>query len=263
MLWHTTILGFSVATCAIALALTALPISPNFDQPTFDGKTAMAAAGGNGKANGNAGANGKANGKGLAGDQVQEAKAHPAKKDKLTKEDAMHPSNLGRLNGFMHASPQALANASPNSAVGTLSKTYRDALLGYSTDGTVTTTDLAGILAEAANKPLTGEQVIAVHEKLIATNPEIADDEALSAQLTDEAFADQLADEANEIQAAETDQGLGNDESDDDDDVAEGDDGDDADDGESQGALADAADAVGDAVTDTASAIGDFFDETF
>ena len=156
----------------------------------------------------------------------------------------MHPSNLGRLNGFLHASPQALANASPNSAVGTLSKTYRDALLAA--DGTVTTDDLAGILAEAANKPLTGEQVIAVHEKLIATNPELAEDEALSAQLTDEDFADELADEANEIQASETNQGLGGDESDGSDDVAEGDDADDAD--ENDGALADAADTVGDAV---------------
>jgi len=171
----------------------------------------------------------------------------------------MHPSNLGRLNGFLNASPQALANASPNSAVGTLSKTYRDALLA--SDGTLTTDELAGILAEAANKPLTGEQVLAVHEKLIATNPELAEDEALSAQLTDEDFADDLADEANEIQATETNQGLGGDEGEEGDDVAEGDDADDTD--ENDGALADAADTVGDAVTDTASAIGDFFDETF
>ena len=184
---------------------------------------------------------------------------HLTAKGKLSKDEAMHPSNLGRLNGFLNASPQALANASPNSAVGTLSKTYRDALLNA--DGTVTTDDLAGILAEAANKPLTGEQVLAVHEKLIATNPELAEDEALSAQLTDEEFADELADEANEIQATETNQGLGGDEGEEGDDVAEGDDADD--DAESDGALADAADTVGDAVTDTASAIGDFFDETF
>ncbi|MFN0194941.1 MAG: hypothetical protein ACKVP5_23670 [Aestuariivirga sp.] len=225
---------------------------------TIDGKAALAAAGGNGKANGNAGANGKGHGKGLQSDHVQEAKTSHAK-GKLSKEEAMHPGNLGRLNGFLNASPQALANASPNSAVGTLSKTYRDALLNA--DGTVTTDDLAGILAEAANKPLTGEQVIAVHEKLIATNPELAEDEALSAQLTDEDFADELADEANEIQATESNQGLGGDEGEEGDDIADGDDADDGD--ESDGALADAADAVGDAVTETASAIGDCFDETF
>jgi hypothetical protein len=249
-------IGFGVATGVIALALGALPVSFDSGKMAIDGKAALAAAGGNGKSNGNA--NGKGHGKGLQSDQVQEAKTSHAK-GKLSKEDAMHPSNLGRLNGFLNASPQALANASPNSAVGTLSKTYRDALLNV--DGTVTTEDLAGILAEAANKPLTGEQVLAVHEKLIATNPDLAEDEALSAQLTDEDFADELADEANEIQATEANQGLGGDEGEEGDDVADGDDADDAD--ESDGALADAADAVGDAVTDTASAIGDFVDETF
>ena len=248
-------IGLGVATGVIALALGALPVSFDSGKMTIDGKAALAAAGGNGKANGNA--NGKGHGKGQS-DQVQEAKKSHGK-GKLTKDEAMHPSNLGRLNGFLNASPQALANASPNSAVGTLSKTYRDALLA--SDGTLTTDELAGILAEAANKPLTGEQVLAVHEKLIATNPELAEDEALSAQLTDEDFADDLADEANEIQAAETNQGLGGDESEEGDDVAEGDDADDTD--ENDGALADAADTVGDAVTDTASTIGDFFDESF
>ncbi len=244
-------IGLGVATGVIALALGALPVSFDSGSMTIDGKAALAAAGGNGKANG------KGHGKGQS-DQVQEAKKSHGK-GKLSKDEAMHPSNLGRLNGFLNASPQALANASPNSAVGTLSKTYRDALLNV--DGTVTTDELAGILAEAANKPLTGEQVLAVHEKLIATNPELAEDEALSAQLTDEDFADELADEANEIQATETNQGLGGDEGEEGDDVAEGDDADDAD--ESDGALADAADTVGDAVTDTASTIGDFIDETF
>jgi hypothetical protein len=151
-------IGLGVATGVIALALGALPVSFDSGKMAIDGKAALAAAGGNGKANGNA--NGKGHGKGQS-DQVQEAKKSHGK-SKLSKDEAMHPSNLGRLNGFLNASPQALANASPNSAVGTLSKTYRDALLNA--DGTVTTEDLAGILAEAANKPLTGEQVLAVHE---------------------------------------------------------------------------------------------------
>jgi hypothetical protein len=246
-------LGLGVATGVLALALSGLPVT--LDHGTFDGKAALAAAGGNGKGHGNGGAKGHGHG---VSDQVQEAKAHPAK-DKLTKEDPMHPSNLGRLNGFMHASPQALANASPNSAVGKLSQEYRDALLGYTSGEAVTTDELADILAEAANKPLTGEQVVAIHEKLIANNPELAE-EAVAAQLTDEEFADQLAEEANEIQATETNQGLGNSEDDEGDDVADGADDDDT---ESEGALADAADAVGDAAVDTADAIGDFFDRTF
>lgn len=248
---HRLYLG--LATGVLALALAGLPVT--VQHGSIDGKAAMADAGGKGKANGNA----KGHSKGTA-DDMDVANAGPGKaKGKVTKDDAMHPSNLGRLNGYLNASPQALANAAPNSAIGKLSQEYRDALLDYSTTGNVTTDELAEILAEAANKQLTAEQVIAVHEKLMATNPELAE-EAIAAQLTDEGFAEQLAEEANEIQAAETNQGLGND---DDDDIAEGDDGDDGDDGESQGALADAADAVGDAAVSTADAIGDFFDETF
>jgi len=265
-------IGLTAATGILALALAGLPVTP--DHSPLHGKAALADAGGNGKGHGNG--NAKGHGKGLdAGDDVQEAKAPPGK-SKLADdedEDTLHANDFGKLNGFMHASPQALANASPKSAIGKISKEYRDALLGFTGTGeeapdeAVTEDDLAGILAEAANKPLTGEQVVAIHEKLIANNPELAD-EAVSAQLTDEDFADQLADEANEIQATEANQGLGNSDEDEaeGDDVADGDesadDTDDTDD-ESDGALADAADAVGDAAVDTADAIGDFFSETF
>src|SRR5262245_58393094 len=265
-------IGLAAATGILALALTGMPLGA--DHGLFHGKAALADAGGNGKSHGQG--NAKGHGKGLdTGDSVQEAKATPAKADKLTEddEDSLQANELGRLNGFMHASPQALAHASPKSAIGKISKEYRDALLGFTGTGeeapdeAITEDDLAGILAEAANKPLTGEQVVAIHEKLIANNPELAD-EAVAAQLTDEDFADQLADEANEIQATEANQGLGNSDEDEaeGDDVADGDesadDTDDTDD-ESDGALADAADAVGDAAVDTADAIGDFFSETF
>ena len=274
-------IGLAAATGILAVALAGLPVTA--DSGLFHGKAALADAGGNGKGHGNGHAKGHGNGLDTS-DDMQQAKATPAKKDKLTEdeEDSLRANELGRLNGFMHASPQALANASPNSAVGKISKTYRDALLGYTgateeapdeavteddlaedaPDEAVTEDDLAGILAEAANKPLTGEQVVAIHEKLIAANPELAD-EAVAAQLTDEDFADQLADEANEIQATEPNQGLGNSDEDDDeaDDVADS--GDSDDDDESDGALADAADTVGDAAVDTADAIGDFFSETF
>lgn len=262
-------IGLSVATGAIALALSGLPLSLDIDADTIDGKAALAEAGGNGK--------GKGNGKGA--EKSQQAKAH-SDKAKVAKDDPMHPSNLGRLNGFLHASPQALKNASANSAIGTLSKTYRDALLGFATsteeteetEETISTDDLAAILAKAANKPLTGEQVLAIHEKLIAENPELAevaapddatdtpesDEESETVDLMDPDFADQLADEANAIQATETNQGLGSgDDADDADDVADGDEA--ADDG----VVADAADAVGQAAEDTAETIGEFFDDTF
>jgi hypothetical protein len=103
---------------------------------------------------------------------------------------------------------------------------------------------------------------LAIHEKLIAENPELADavtpdeteadDETETVDLTDPDFADQLADEANAIQATETNQGLGSS-------------GDDAADGEGGvgEALTDAGEAVATAAEDTADAIGGFFDETF
>jgi hypothetical protein len=266
-------IALGVATGVIALALSGLPLSLDIDAGAIDGKAAVADPGGNGKGKGNG------NGKGQGVEKSQQAKAHPDK-TKVAKDDPMHPSNLGRLNGFLHASPQALKNASANSAIGTLSKTYRDALLGYATsteetEETISTDDLAAILAKAANKPLTGEQVLAIHEKLIAENPELAaaaapdestetpesDEDSETVDLMDPDFADQLADDANVIQATETNQGLGSgDDADDDDtgDVADGDD--DAEDG---GVVADAADAVGQAAEDTAEAIGDFFDDTF
>ena len=86
------------------------------------------------------------------------------------------PSDLGKLNGFFHAAPTALDNASPDSAIGMISQTFREALLGYSstditTDPTVETAeteepatieDLAKILADASNKPMTAETVDAI-----------------------------------------------------------------------------------------------------
>ncbi|MGH9895388.1 MAG: hypothetical protein ACREA0_26070, partial [bacterium] len=206
-------IALGVATGVIALALSGLPLSLDIDAGTIDGKAALAEPGGNGKGKGN----GNGNGKGPGAEKSQQAKAHPDK-TKVAKDDPMHPSNLGRLNGFLHASPQALKNTSANSAIGTLSKTYRDALLGYAasteeTEETISTDDLAAILAKAANKPLTGEQVLAIHEKLIAENPELAeaaapdestetpesDEESETVDLMDPDFADQLAEEANAI----------------------------------------------------------------
>ncbi len=258
-------IGLSVVTSVIALALSGAPFSLDASSGSL-GINAAVAAPGNGNGHGKGQANG--NGKSRGAEKSQQAKAAHAR-GHVSKDDPMHPSNLGRLNGFLNASPQALKNTSANSAIGVLSKTYRDALLGYTTSSeeseeTVSTEDLAAILAKAANKPLTGEQVLAIHEKLIAENPELAeavtpeetekDDETETetVDLTDPDFADQLADEANAIQATETNQGLGSS-------------GDDAEDGEGGvgEALTDAGEAVATAAEDTADAIGDFFGETF
>lgn len=253
-----------VATGVMALALAGVPAAIDGPDGAFTSKAALADAGGNGKGKGNG--HGKPDNPGQQG-QGQQAKANHGKA-KVAKDDPMHPSNLGRLNGFLNASPQALMNTSPNSAIGILSKSYADALAGYlaTDDATTTTTtvtedDLAAILAKAANKPLTGEQIVAINEKLMSVDPELAEaaettttnpDGTTTTEntLTDPELADDLAERANEIQASETNQGLGS--------------GDDADDSDDAGdAIADAADTVGDAATDAAEAVGDFFNETF
>jgi hypothetical protein len=267
---------WGVATAVIALGLSGIPMSLDVDALAFGAKAAFAGAGGSGKGKGN----GHGHDKGVGTDQSQQAKLTNGH---LAKTDPMHPSNLGRLNGFLHASPQALVNASANSAIGILSKSYAEALAGYLATGDTTTTttttvtedDLAAILAKAANKPLTGEQIIAINEKLMAVDPELAalgettvtntdGTTTTTNSLTDPALADALAEEANAIQDTETNQGLGSgddaadDGATDDGDVADGGDSEDSD-----GVVAAAADSVTQAAEDTADAVGDFIDDTF
>ncbi len=261
---------WGVATAVIALGLSGLPMSFDVDALAFGAKAALAGAGGKGKGNGHG------HDKGAGAGQSQETELTNGH---LAKTDPMHPSNLGRLNGFLHASPQALANASPNSAIGILSKTYRDALAAYATSlaptdptltadtTTLTTDDMAAILAKAANKPLTAEQVAAINDKLAAANP---DDLADYAAMTDgedgekAQLARDLAKEANAIQDTETNQGLGSgDEAADDGATDDGDAAAGSDTENSDGVVAAAADSVTQAAEDTADAVGDFIDDTF
>jgi hypothetical protein len=127
----------------------------------------------------------------------------------------------------MHASETALANASPNSAIGAVAKTYRDLLSGYigatPTDPNAppdpnapTLDDLAAALAAAANKELSPETVAAINDRLAETNPtdpnlsglsNPTDDPAIDA--ANQALAEDIATRANEIQAQEENQGLG------------------------------------------------------
>ncbi len=272
---------WGVATAVIALGLSGVPMSLDVDALAFGAKAALAGAGG-GKGKGDGHGHGHGHDKGVVTDESQQATAIKGK-GHLAKTDPMHPSNLGRLNGFLHASPQALLNASANSAIGILSKTYAEALAGYLAAGDTTTTttttvtedDLAAILAKAANKQLTGEQIIAINEKLMAVDPDLAalgettvtnpdGTTTTTNSLTDPALADALADEANAIQATEANQGLGS--GDDAADDGATDDGDAADAGDTEsaeGAVAAAADSVAKAAEDTADAVGSFIDDTF
>jgi hypothetical protein len=81
-------------------------------------------------------------------------------------------SAFGKLNGFMHASPKALAHASENSAIGKVAIVYAGLLQSYLSDPTsATLLDLQGALADAANKPLSPEIIQAVNDKLATIDP--------------------------------------------------------------------------------------------
>ena len=234
---------WGIATAVVAVAFTGLPVSIDVGANAIGISAALADPG-----RGNGNAKGHAKGHKHAGEQNAALSDIQPKKS-----DPLHPSNLGRLNGFLHASSSALLHASPNSAVGILSKTYRDALLDFDASSGTTTTlsDLAEILAEAANKPLSPAQITAIDDKLAQANPE--EFEGFT-DLTD-GEKQQLADEANDIQATEANQGLG-----------KGDDTDETEGGIAEdvgGAVAHAADTVTDTAGDAARAIGDFFESTF
>ena len=137
----------SMATAVIAVGLAFSP--------------ALAKSGsGNGNGNGNAGGKNAAN----AADKSNPASGIPA-------------NDLGALNGFFHASPKALAHASPKSEIGKV-EAYGNLLAGFLTPAAGTTpptlAQLAAALKAAANKPLSVAIIEAVDAKLAATNPSLA-----------------------------------------------------------------------------------------
>jgi hypothetical protein len=127
-------------------------------------------------------------------------------------DQSLSAHGLGKLNGFFHASPTALANAAPNSSIGRLSHAFADALSAYAahqqteTDGTgtgsdgPTADDLGAILADATNKPVTAAQVHAIAQRLASLDPE---DTALGdfAANADAADDQKIADAANAARA--------------------------------------------------------------
>jgi hypothetical protein len=85
-------------------------------------------------------------------------------------------SDLGKLNGFLHASPEALQKAAPNSAIGLVTHGYADALNSYLAGGAnaKTASDVYAALEKAANKPLTAATITAVDNKLAKNDPTLA-----------------------------------------------------------------------------------------
>ncbi len=148
--------------------------------------------------NGNAGGNGAGNGGGNAGgnsashsssDNAGGKSATPGAATTMDKSAAKHTdmgkdksadkggaSDLGKLNGFLHASPEALQKAAPNSAIGLVTHGYADALNSYLAGGAdaKTPADVYAALEKAANKPLTATTISAVDAKLAKTDPTLA-----------------------------------------------------------------------------------------
>lgn len=146
------------------------------------GAPAFADKGGNGNGGGHGGGIGGGssqsasdhsnNGKSSKGDDATETETEAGASTKL---DA---STAGKLNGFLHASPRAIAKANANSAIGKVAVGYGGMLKDYLSPAPGTTpptaAEVAAALAAASNKPLTAEVVAAVNAKLLDTNPDLA-----------------------------------------------------------------------------------------
>jgi hypothetical protein len=118
------------------------------------------------------------------------------------------PSALGKLNGVLHASPNAIAHANINSPIGT-AKAFGEALAGLlgGEDTTneeeateedsepVTVDQLGEMMANMTNKPVTAAQVEAVAAKVGIETEEDADEATGDETATDDTAADEPSDE--------------------------------------------------------------------
>jgi hypothetical protein len=138
--------------------------------------------------------------------------------DSTADDGSLAPGKLGKLNGFFHASPNGLANASPKSSIGRISHTFKDALSDFA-EASETLSDpndpdatppsgpsvgqLGAILAGATNKQVTATQVKAIIDRLAEQNP---DDQSLNhlAGSVDAATCQDIADAANGTTSDET-----------------------------------------------------------
>jgi len=100
---------------AAGIALTAMPFVVDPGHNWLADSSAFAARGGN---SANAGGQGQGQGQGQSQGQGQ---GQVAAKGQSPTTNGLHASDLGRLNGFLHASDQARVNSSAKSAVGMVS----------------------------------------------------------------------------------------------------------------------------------------------
>src|SRR5262245_33725800 len=88
---------------------------------------------GGGNGGGHGGGNGKsseAHGKADAKAASKAAKAEAKAADEGDEGEGLRPNELGKLNGVLHASPNAIAHASSNSPIGT-AREFGEALAGF------------------------------------------------------------------------------------------------------------------------------------
>lgn len=198
----------------------------DLEQPAFakngnGGGNGGGHGGGHGGDHGNGGGNGHANGHAKLGNPAdiddEGALTDEVVDVELEEEDSLKPKALGKLNGVLNASPNAIAHASENSPIG-MAREFGEALAGFfdslvpgeepegegegeaeADDDSVEVDDLGALMAGMTNKPVTAEQVQAVVDRLAADDPE---NEAL--QDLDPALAQDIADEANELNGFDT-----------------------------------------------------------
>jgi hypothetical protein len=232
---RTLLTSFLIAAVA-PVGLAALDL----EQPAFAGN-GNGNGGGNG--GGHGGGNGGGNGGGHSGDHAKSedhgnATGHAksadvdAPSDDDGESDGLAPNELGKLNGVLHASPNAIAHANANSPIGT-AREFGEALAGFldstppaegetegedvAEDEAPTIDDLGAMMANMTNKPVTADQVQAVADKLGikttdeapedgAPGDETADDQASEDPTAgeeppalDQETAQEIADKANEI----------------------------------------------------------------
>ena len=169
------------------MSAVALIIGSMVAAPAFAAGNGNGAGNGAGNAGGNAGGNSAshsasddAGGKSATPGATTMEKSsksemnHDMSKDKSASKSGA--SDLGKLNGFLHASPEALQKAAPNSAIGLVTHGYADALNSYLTGGAnaKTASDVYAALEKAANKPLTATTIAAVDAKLAKNDPTLA-----------------------------------------------------------------------------------------
>jgi hypothetical protein len=130
----------SKLTAPLTLLLTTLLVGPLAIGIGMNGSPAFAAKGGNGKGGGN-GNHGNSGNRGHDSGKVNHGHSAASKTKGSAGEESSSgeesevagiPANqLGKLNGFLHASPNALLKTSAKSAIGKISKTYAGQLAGY------------------------------------------------------------------------------------------------------------------------------------